>query len=165
MDNTIKEDIESGINTEEQKVDTGLSCLVMIAQYHGVPADPAQLKHAYAVGNGGMNNVDIIRAAKELGFKAKSASVGYERLQKLPLPAIIKTGERQEKIKAGEGLKAKGEGNYVILAKVEADRVLVLNPAESKPKIIERGDFLNLWIEERRRAKGIKKGKWLTVKG
>ena len=61
-----------------------------------------------------MNTTDILRAAKELGFKAKEASVEYERLQKLPLPGIIeiKTGYRQEAIgdkRQGKGRKAKGK--------------------------------------------------------
>ena len=53
-------------------------------------ADAAQIKHVFAIGNDGMNETDILRAAKELGFKAKAADVEYERLQKLPLPAIVK---------------------------------------------------------------------------
>lgn len=142
MENTAQEKINSQDATGtdgQQKNDTGLSCLVMIAQYHGIPADPAQLKHSFAVGNEGIKTVDIVRAAKELGFKAKSASVGYERLQNLPLPAIIKINQNGQEAKADK---------YIILAKAEPEKTLLLDPAETKPKIINKDSFLNHWTGE-----------------
>ena len=97
-----KEHLNSEQHTDDQKprVDTGLACLVMIAKYHGTAAEPEQIKHTFAVGNDGMNETDIVRAARELGFKAKAASVEYERLQKLPVPFIaeLTTGNGQEAI-------------------------------------------------------------------
>ena len=32
---------------EEQSVDTGLLCLVLMLRYTGVPVDPAQLRHRF----------------------------------------------------------------------------------------------------------------------
>ncbi|MFZ5993681.1 MAG: type I secretion system permease/ATPase [Thermodesulfobacteriota bacterium] len=112
-----------------QKIDTGLSCLVMLAKYHGVAADPAQLKHAFAIGHEGMTATDIVRAAKELGFKAKTATVGYERLQRLPLPAIAEFKDNE----------------YIILAKADAEQLLVLRPVETKPRILKKEEFLSRW--------------------
>jgi subfamily B ATP-binding cassette protein HlyB/CyaB len=113
----------------KQKLDTGLSCLVMLAKYHGAAADPAQIKHAYAIGSEGMSSTDIVRAARELGFKAKAVNVGFERLQKLPVPFIAETGDRE----------------YAIIAKIENEQLLVLHPAESKPKILKREEFVSEW--------------------
>lgn len=88
---------ESHADSNKPKIDTGLNCLVMIAKFHGVAAEAEQIRHVFAIGADGMNTTDILRAAKELGFKAKEAGVEYERLQKLPLPGIIeiKTGDRR----------------------------------------------------------------------
>ena len=127
------------------RIDTGLSSLVMIARFHGVAADPAQIKHAFAIGDHGMQTLDIIRAAKELGFKAKSATVTYEKLPKLTFPAIaeIKTGkdkDRQEAI----GTRQE-ETEFIIFAKVENGQVLALHPAETTPRILKQEDLEKVW--------------------
>jgi len=56
-------------------IDTGLASLVMIAGVHGVAADSEQIRHAFAIGAEGAKTLDILRAAKELGFKVKAVSV------------------------------------------------------------------------------------------
>lgn len=110
-------------------IDTGLLCLVMVAKFHGVAADPDQIRHAHAVGSGGMASMDILRAAKELGFKAREVTLVYERLLKVQLPAIARLVD----------------GRYAIIAKAETDRVLVLHPAEPNPRIVSRDDFATEW--------------------
>jgi subfamily B ATP-binding cassette protein HlyB/CyaB len=88
--------------------DSGLNSLVMIARFHGVAADPAQIKHAFAIGDGGMQTLDIIRAAKELGFKAKSATVTYEKLPKLVFPAIAEVRRSSQQSAVSDQHKAEG---------------------------------------------------------
>jgi subfamily B ATP-binding cassette protein HlyB/CyaB len=130
-------------NSGQRKIDSGLSCLVMIAKYHGVTADQAQIKHAFAIGNDGAKTLDILRAAKELGFKAREAKVEFERLQRLPMPAIV---EMNRPLPQGEnGQIANGERQYVILAKAEADKLLILHPAENNPRIVKKDEFLAQW--------------------
>jgi subfamily B ATP-binding cassette protein HlyB/CyaB len=80
----------------------------MIARFHGVAADPAQIKHAFAIGDGGMQTLDIIRAAKELGFKAKSATVTYEKLPKLVFPAIAEVRRSSQQSAVSDQHKAEG---------------------------------------------------------
>lgn len=110
-------------------IDTGLLCLVMVAKFHGVAADPAQIRHTHAVGSGGMASLDILRAAKELGFKAREVTLAHERLLKVQLPAIARLAD----------------GRYAIVAKAETDRLLVLHPAEPNPRIVSREDFATEW--------------------
>lgn len=123
------------INTSEsaagkhEKIDTGLICLVMIAKINNIVADPEQIRHTFAIGSDGMNTIDIVRAAKELGLKAKAVCVKFDRIKKLRLPAIA---------------EIKNQG-YIILAKVEDEQILILNPFENKPKIIKKDDFLSHW--------------------
>lgn len=118
---------QSGFNT----VDTGLRCLVMIAGLHGVNVDAEQVKHFLAIGSEGMDAFDIVKAAKELGFKARLARVKFDRLSKLPLPAII----------------GFGQSGFAILAKIEDDRVLLFDPNENKPKPMDRSQFTAQWDE------------------
>ena len=110
-------------------IDTGLLCLVMIAKFHGVAADPAQVRHTLAIGSGGMSTLDILRAAKELGFKVREVTLSFERLHKVQLPAIARFTD----------------GCYAIVAKAETDRLLVLHPAEPNPRIVSRHDFTAEW--------------------
>jgi subfamily B ATP-binding cassette protein HlyB/CyaB len=120
------------------RLDTGLSCLIMIAHFHGVAADPAQIKHAFAIGNDGMGTLDIIRAGKELGFKAKSVAVPFERLAKLQVPAIAE-------VTTVNGQASTVGRIYVVLAKVDTDKVLVLYPFETKPRILKKDEFTSIW--------------------
>ncbi len=153
MDYTPKEDITPESQADDKpKIDTGLACLVMIAKYHGLAADPAQIKHAFAIGADGMHTTDIVRAARELGLSSKAATVDYEKLRKLSLPAIAET-ETGPEVK-GEALKANGVRQYIIIAKADAEQVLTMNPAENKPRVFKKDDFLALWIVNNDKAKG-----------
>ena len=114
---------------EERKIDTGLHCLVMVAGYHGLAVDPEQLKHTLALGPEGMNTTDILRAARELGLKAKEAEVSFDRLARLQMPALA----------------LMEDGKFSILAKIDGDRVLVFEPSDGKPKLISKDEFIERW--------------------
>lgn len=110
-------------------VDAGLYSFVNIARFHNIPADPEQIVHALAIGEEGMQEADILRAAKEFKLKAKASDVRFETLAKLPLPAIV--GLKKEK--------------FAILAKVEEDKLLVLLPDGTPPKVIKKSEFTRKW--------------------
>lgn len=110
-------------------IDAGLYCFINIARFHNIPADPEQILHALAIGEEGMTEGDILRAAKEFKLKAKASDVSFETLAKLPLPAIV--GFKKEK--------------FAILAKIEGDKLLVLLPDGTPPKVMRRSDFTRKW--------------------
>jgi len=68
--------------------DTGILSLVMLAQFFEKPADPAGLAHEHAPDGQPVGEVELLRAAKSLGFKAKAQDLKLERLNKTPLPVI-----------------------------------------------------------------------------
>ncbi len=71
--------------------DSGLACLVIIAHFHGVAADPLQLQHhsgRSALGEC-FSASDLLLAAKSLGIKARLVRVGIDRLSSTPLPALM----------------------------------------------------------------------------
>lgn len=111
------------------QIDTGLICLSMIAGYHGIAVDQEQLRHILAIGPGGMNVVDLLRGAKELGFKVKEACISFDRLKRLPTPNIV----------------LMNGSNFNILAKIDTDRVLIFDPIEGKPKILLKDEFDSKW--------------------
>jgi subfamily B ATP-binding cassette protein HlyB/CyaB len=125
MDNS-----ESRVNQNEtKKVDTGLVCLVMVAGYHGLAVDQEQLRHTLALGPDGMGVMDILRGARELGLKAKEAQVSFDRLKRLPMPAIVLMEDRK----------------FNVLAKTDIDKVLIFDPIEGRPKLLPKEDFNAKW--------------------
>ncbi len=110
-------------------IDPGLYCFITIAQFHSIAADPEQLKHALALEEGIMDEVDMLRAARTLKLKAKISTVKYKQLEKLPMPVIV--GMKKDK--------------FAVLARIDGDQLLVLMPGGSPPQIIERAVFEKEW--------------------
>ena len=126
-----------------QALDSGLTSLLMMANLHGMAADPAQLQHEF--GAEAFSTQTILLAAKHLGLSAKSVRQLPQRLAHAPLPAI--------------GLDRNGQ--YFILARVEsagaADGTAAREPAVSKvllqhpgqpPQVLPLSDFLAAWSGE-----------------
>lgn len=123
-------DDENLSNTEaKKKVDPGLYCFITIARFHGINADPEQITHALAIGPEGMKENEILCAAKELGLKSKAANVSFKDLKKMTLPAIAGTNE----------------GEFIIVAKIDGEKILALFPGENAPRVIETSSFEDLW--------------------
>lgn len=120
--------------TEEIRLDTGLSCLVLMLRFLGIPADPEQLAHRYGEGRRNLSTTDMLRAGKELGLKSKLVVSGWDRLAKAPLPAIAETKT----------------GKFFVLAKVGPDgstggKALVHDPEQNRPVAISREQLEAEW--------------------
>ena len=125
---------------------TGLLALLMLAQFHGLAADPTKLQHEF--GEQSFDALTLINAAKSLGFSAKQVRQPRQRLNKAPLPCIA----------------ADNEGRFFVLAKVDSDpapeisgptdssssatatgtRVLMQRPGEA-PQVLGLEAFTSLW--------------------
>ena len=112
-----------------QQIDTGLVCLLMLARYFGVPAEYEQLHHEFGEADKTFGEVELIRAAKHLGFKASMADSDFSRLASIHLPAIAE----------------QKDGRYVVLAKAADDKVLVQDPTEKEPLVLPRKVFEEAW--------------------
>ena len=112
--------------------DTGLSCLTLMLRLMGHPADPEQLRHDQAARGRAMETLDILRAAKRFGLKARSVTTRWERLAATPLPAIAR----------------RRDGRYFIIAKIDGDRALIQDPLESKPLALPRAVVEPAWSGE-----------------
>lgn len=69
-------------------IDRGLACLVVIARFHGIAADAAQLHHAAARGDLQFDSDALVLSARSIGLKAKQAPLRIDRLDRTPLPAL-----------------------------------------------------------------------------
>jgi ATP-binding cassette, subfamily B, bacterial HlyB/CyaB len=74
-----------------QPLDPGLSALCGIAYYYRIAADPQKLAHDLALGNKLAGSMEIVRAAKLIGLKARVLlKLSGKRLGSIPAPAIVR---------------------------------------------------------------------------
>ncbi len=114
--------------------DTALLSLMMIAAFHGMAVDEAQLRHEF--GHARFNTQTLLLAARFLGLSAKSIQQPASRLDKAPLPAIA----------------VDRAGQYFILAKYQSvtgasAKLLIQRPGDP-PALLSLDDFLAQWSGE-----------------
>ncbi|MFG1379148.1 cysteine peptidase family C39 domain-containing protein [Xanthobacter autotrophicus] len=104
-----------------------MSALVLMLRFHGVAVEVEQLRHQIGVPSVG--SVEMLRAARALGLKARMVSSNWARLAKAPLPAIAQ----------------RKDGTFVVLAKVAGDKALIQDPLSGRPEQIERAHLEADW--------------------
>jgi ATP-binding cassette subfamily B protein RaxB len=74
---------------QSEAADCGLTCLAMIARFHGRPIDPNSLRRAYPVSLKGMTLKALIDNAGQLGLAGRPLRLELGQLRQLRLPAIL----------------------------------------------------------------------------
>jgi subfamily B ATP-binding cassette protein HlyB/CyaB len=110
-----------------RSVDAGLTALVMLLRFHGVGADPEQLRHR--LGKDTVGIADMVRCAKEMGLKVKSYRTTWQRLATTPLPAIA----------------ALNDGKFLFIGKVGDDKAIVQSPLSPRPVVMTRAELEHVW--------------------
>lgn len=107
------------VDGSRPSIDTGLHCLVAIARYHGVPAEVAQLSHAF--GNTGeyFDDLTLLRAAKSLGFKARAQVLAVDRLHNASLPCMARDKQGRCFIIARVAEDGDGEPGKLLIHQIE----------------------------------------------
>ncbi|SFQ73494.1 ATP-binding cassette, subfamily B, HlyB/CyaB [Variovorax sp. OK605] len=119
-------------------MDTGLLALVMMAGYHGVAVDEAQLRHEF--GQELFSAQTILLAAKKLGLAAKFVRQPPDRLDRAPLPAVAMDREGRFLIvgKYDPGAAVKGQ------PPIASVRILIQRAGEA-PQVLPLDTFLAQW--------------------
>src|SRR6266568_1775954 len=112
---------------ENSAPDQGLAALVALLRFHGVGADPEQIRHSFGAKAIGVS--EMLRCAEQLGMKARAVTTRWERLARTPLPAIA----------------ALRDGGFLILGKVADDKALVQSPVSPRPALMSRAEFEAAW--------------------
>lgn len=112
--------------------DSGLHCLLLLARFHGLAADGVQLRHQFGETGQPLTQRELLRAAKHVGLKAGRVTATWASLPNKPLPAIAVCTDRR----------------CVLLAKVEAERVLLHDPQHPQPTILTKDRFEAMWTGE-----------------
>ena len=124
---------------EDLPLDTGLSCMITLLKFLGKAAEPEQIRHQRGKGAIPFEIQDILVACKQLEVKARAKKADWNKLSKMPLPAMGKD-------------KA---GNFFIIGKIAAnenktaegddEKVLIQLPGSGKPEILTKQAFLEMW--------------------
>lgn len=121
------------IKPKKRQIDSALICLVTVAKILGIPADPVQMRRAYVVGSThGMDTVTFVRASRDLGIKARVIKAEENKFAQYPLPIVVI-------------LK---NGNYVIAARREGDKVVIIDPYKSQPLNIPLENLYQAWSQQ-----------------
>ncbi|MEW6292454.1 MAG: type I secretion system permease/ATPase [Pseudomonadota bacterium] len=112
--------------------DTGLLGLAMLARFHGLAADPAQLAHQFKAPGEAFGTAQILLAAKALGLKAKRVHTEVARLDRTPLPALA----------------ASNDGRFFILARIDGDQALIQEPGAQRPQVLSIAELTARWNGE-----------------
>ena len=111
------------------EIDSGLASLMMLARFFGVPASADQIRHQFAESGKPFGEVEILLAAKHLGFKAATVDSEWSRLSQIALPAVA----------------VQKDGRFIVIGRADQEKVLVQDPAEPKPLLLPRALFEEAW--------------------
>jgi subfamily B ATP-binding cassette protein HlyB/CyaB len=112
---------------QADEAESGLGCLTLLLRFHGIAADPAQIRHRF--GSGAIGATEMLLCAKEFKLKARVIATDWSRLTKLTLPAIVEcTG-----------------GSFLVLGKLIDQGALVQGSSVGRPQILSRAEFESRW--------------------
>ena len=106
---------------------TSVEALVLLLRFLEIAADPAQIRHQYAVAKFGSS--EILRCAKDLKLRARALTTDWGRLSKTPLPALAECRD----------------GEFVVLARISDEKALIQDPQVGPPQLISRAEFEAVW--------------------
>lgn len=111
--------------------DSGLMALRLMASFHRVPCEIAQVRHELGLGTQLATTTDLVRAAKRLGLKARTIEhKPIDCLRKLHLPAIIAT---------------KNDGFQIIGSKLEDGSFRVIDPISRTAEHLQINQLTERW--------------------
>ncbi|HCQ9044520.1 TPA: ATP-binding cassette domain-containing protein, partial [Escherichia coli] len=74
---------------QTERTDCALSCIVMVANFHGIPLNLTELKSIYPQYKKGMNLNDVYDILSSAGMNVRVLSVDNDELGKVKLPCIL----------------------------------------------------------------------------
>jgi ABC-type bacteriocin/lantibiotic exporter with double-glycine peptidase domain/CRP-like cAMP-binding protein len=110
------------------EMDCGVACLAMVCRHYGREVAPAHIRMAVGTGADGTSLRGIQRGGEHVGLEVRTVKASKDRLEQLPLPAILHWG-----------------GNHwVVLYGVDGDRMEIADPAR-RLRRVGRKELLESW--------------------
>lgn len=110
------------------EMDCGVACVAMVCRYFGRAVARSHIRIAVGTSVDGTSLRGIQRGGEFVGLDVKPVRASRSRLDQMPLPAIVHLDQN----------------HWVVLHRVEADRVAVVDPAAGRRRL-DREKFLKRW--------------------
>ncbi|MEH2627794.1 subfamily B ATP-binding cassette protein HlyB/CyaB [Bradyrhizobium sp. AZCC 1719] len=114
-------------NGNAHAADHGLRALALFLRLHGVHTEPDQLRDSCGSSTVGIRA--LLRCARQFGVEARSQTTRWTRLASFQLP----------------GIASLRDGGFLLLGKVDDNGALVLRPTASRPELMTRTEFEEIW--------------------
>lgn len=129
-------------------VETALICLALAARIAGIPADPEGLCRAFPSRDPASLSLTLLRAAKQVGLKAKKIATSMDKIDRLPQPSLLLFPDNEVLIflraePAPE--ESREENSEESGAKKREGRVMLFHPREERPFIWSYKQLEVLW--------------------
>ena len=112
-----------------QAAKPALSALIVLAHYHGIAVNPADVLHQFSSSlKDDLSETDWLLAAKSLALKAKVVRQSVSRLPMITLPALVWREDGQHFILAK--IDGSGDTAKYLIQDLEHNRPMVLNAVE-----------------------------------
>jgi len=116
---------------QHDATDCGAACLAIVARFYGLRVSVAAIREYAGTDRRGTNILDMLEAARRLGFDAKGVKCDISALRQLQFPSIAHV------IRAGAL-------HYVVVHSVTAKDVVVADPAQGTMKYPQEA-FSHIW--------------------
>lgn len=113
--------------------DCGAACLVSVCAYYGLHMAVSRIRQLVRTDQNGTSVLGIVEGAIELGLDAKGIRAAFESLELTTFPSIVHVIIDQK------------ASHFMVLMKLNARGVLVMDPAEGRLKTISKEEFKKIW--------------------
>ena len=113
--------------------DCGAACLASVAAHYGRTMPIAKIRQICHTDKRGTNALGLVQGLEKLGFNAKGVKGNLEVLPQIPLPTIAHVVIKEQ------------WHHYVVIYKVEREKVTVMDPAFGKLETYTLADFAKIW--------------------
>lgn len=112
--------------------DSGINCLSIVSRFHKIPVEPSALKREFQNDCSSLASINLVRAARHVGFKAKKSHCKASEIDNDILPVIAKDNE----------------GFYFVIAKVSEEKLLIHDGKQQKVVSLSREEFVQKFSGE-----------------
>lgn len=113
-------------------MDCGPTCLRMIAKHYGKHYKIDSIREKSGFSKRGVSLLGISETAEKIGFRTRGVQINYEKLQTIPLPAILHWNQN----------------HFVVLTAINKTVVKITDPARGHLSY-KREEFLHKWLSNR----------------
>ena len=117
------------------QIDCGPAALLSVLKYYGGNASLVTIRELCQTNVQGSTMLDIVSAAKSLGFDVFGASGEYEDLMKEQMPCIAHV------------ILETGLNHFIVIYKIDTKKVFVGDPGKGKYKLT-RETFIDIWKQK-----------------